>query len=85
MLFCDVHAIQRPPRSQSHECRSVPVAIVRDAPPVTAMTANVSPRTNAISRPSGDQIADFTPRPPATTGCDVPPRAEATEAPPRVR
>src|ERR1700752_3262774 len=86
-LFCDAHAIQRPWDAQAQECRSGPVAIVRPPPPSAGMAESVSPRTNAISRPSGDQIADWTMLfvPGGIRGCDEPPSAGATDAPPRVR
>src|SRR5687767_9194158 len=86
-LFWDVHAMKRPWDAQLQEWRSGPVAIARAWPPPTGMADSVSPRTKAISRPSGDHTADLTSPVPlgATTGCDDPPNAGATDAPPRVR
>src|SRR5262244_2075782 len=87
MLFCDTHAIQRPVGAQEHECRSVPIAIVRAVPPPAGMARSESPRTNAISAPSGDQIADRTLLVAlgGISGCEEPPSAGAIQAPPRVR
>src|SRR3954469_16392545 len=87
ILFCETHAIQRPVGAQVHECRSVPVAIGRTAPPPAGIARRLSPRTNAISVPSGDQIAAFTMLVAlgGISGCDEPPRAGAIHAPPRVR
>src|SRR5688572_22911243 len=86
-LFWEAQAIQRPWEAQVQEWRSGPLAIARADPPPAGITDSVSPRTNAISRPSGDQIADLTSPVAlgATTGCDEPPNADATDAPPRVR
>src|SRR5437879_8397777 len=52
-----------------------------------SMADSVSPRTNAISFPSGDHAADLTIALAlgATRGRDAPPSAAPTDAPPRVR
>src|SRR5262245_44419886 len=87
MLFCDTHTIERPVGAQEQECRSVPVPIVRVAPPPAGMASSESPRTNAISVPSGDQIAALTMLVAlgGINGCEEPPSAGAIHAPPRVR
>src|ERR1043166_3492098 len=87
MLFCDTHTIQRPVGAQEHECRSVPVPIARTVPPPAGIPSSESPRTNAISVPSGDQSADFTMlvAPGGISACEDPPSAGAIQAPPRMR
>jgi len=86
MLFCDAQTIHLPRGAQSHEWRSSPPPIGRGVPPSVETMSSVSDRTKPISSPSGDQIADCTlPPPGGTTGCDAPPKRDATAAPPRVR
>ena len=57
----DTHAIHRPPGDQLHECRSLPFVSQRAGPPASGTTWSESPRTKAISWPSGDHAAAVTP------------------------